>query len=179
MKNYAMAIDTKTCVGCGACVVGCKTENHVPEGLQRDWIVEEVEGKFPNLLMEIRSERCNHCLNPPCVTNCPTGASYVKKETNIVLVNPGKCTGCKACIAACPYDARFIMPEGYVSKCTFCTHRIERGLDPACASVCPTHSIVFGDMNNRLSYVSKLLKKRNHKTLIPQAGTNPKIFYLI
>lgn len=178
MKKYAMVIDTKTCVGCGACVVGCKTENSVPEGLQRDWIVEEVEGKFPNLLMEIRSERCNHCSNPPCVTYCPTGASYVYNETNIVLVNPRKCTGCKACVAACPYDARFIMPEGYVSKCTFCMHRIVKGLDPACSSVCPTHSIFFGDKNDPLSTVSNLLKKRKHKTLIPQAGTRPNIYYL-
>lgn len=178
MKKYAMVIDTKTCVGCGACVVACKTENRVPEGLHRDWIVEEVSGKFPHLQMEIRSERCNHCSNPPCVSNCPTGASFVKKGTNMVLLYPGKCTGCKACMAACPYNARFVMPEGYVSKCTFCNHRVEKGLSTACASVCPTHSIVFGDLNDPLSEASKRLKKRKYKTLIPEAGTKPNIYYL-
>ncbi|MBI4618752.1 MAG: 4Fe-4S dicluster domain-containing protein [Desulfobacterales bacterium] len=179
MKKYAMVIDTKTCVGCGDCVIACKTENRVPEGLHRDWIVEDVSGKFPNLNMEIRSERCNHCSNPPCVTYCPTGASYINRGTNIVLVNKSKCTGCKACIAACPYDARFIMPEGYVGKCTFCEHRVKKGLSPACASVCPTQSIDFGDVNESMSNVSKLLRKRKYKTLIPEAGTRPNVYYLI
>ncbi|RME81461.1 MAG: 4Fe-4S dicluster domain-containing protein, partial [Planctomycetota bacterium] len=86
MKRYAMVIDTLKCIGCGDCVVACKTENKVPQGFCRDWIVEEVTGTFPHLHMEYRSERCNHCLNPPCVHACPTGASHVKKGTNITLV---------------------------------------------------------------------------------------------
>lgn len=178
-KKYVMVIDTKTCVGCGACVVACKTENQVPEGLHRVWITEEVSGKLPNLQMEIRSERCNHCSDAPCVTNCPTGASHVREGSNIVAVDPGKCTGCKACMASCPYSARFVMPEGYVSKCTFCYHRVEKGLAPACASVCPTHSIVFGDLNDPTSEVAKLLKSRKNKRLVPQAGTDPNIYYLV
>lgn len=176
--KHAMVIDTTTCVGCGACVVACKTENNVPDGRHRVWIVEEVSGKFPNLQMEIRSERCNHCSDAPCVSNCPTGASYVKKDSNIVMVDPAKCTGCKACMAACPYNARYVTPQGHVSKCTFCSHRENKGLDSACASVCPTHSITFGNLNNPLSKVSRLLKKRKHKTLIPEAGTGPNIYYL-
>ncbi|MCK4765753.1 MAG: 4Fe-4S dicluster domain-containing protein [Candidatus Aminicenantes bacterium] len=178
-KKYGMVIDTKTCVGCGACVAACKTENRVPEGLHRVWIVEEVQGKFPTLQMEIRSERCNHCSNSPCVTNCPTGASYVQKGTNIIQVDPEKCTGCKACIAACPYNARFVTPAGYVSKCSFCNHRLEKDLETACASVCPTHSITTGDLTNPLSKAARLLKKRKSKTLIPEAGTKPNIHYLI
>ena len=66
-----MVIDTRRCVGCHDCVVACKTENDVPEGYSRDWIAEEVHGAFPTLQMEIRSERCNHCDNPPCVSCCP------------------------------------------------------------------------------------------------------------
>ncbi len=178
-KHYAMVIDTVLCVGCGACVIACKTENDVPEGLHRDWIVEEVSGKFPDLHMEIRSERCNHCSDAPCVDACPTGASHYEENSNIVKVTPGKCTGCKACMAACPYNARFVMPEGYISKCTFCDHRVEAGLTTACASVCPTHAINFGDLNNPLSTVSKLLKSRSYKTLIPEAGTKPNVYYLI
>ncbi len=178
-KKYAMVIDTKLCVGCGACVVACKTENEVPEGLHRDWVVEEVTGTFPDLFMEIRSERCNHCLNAPCIQSCPTGASHNKKGSNIVKVDPGKCTGCKACMASCPYNARFVMPEGYISKCTFCDHRVEQGLKPACGSVCPSHAIHFGDLNDRKSNVSKLLKSRKYKTNIPGAGTEPNVYYLI
>ncbi|MDZ7308564.1 MAG: 4Fe-4S binding protein, partial [candidate division KSB1 bacterium] len=107
MPRYAMVIDTKRCVGCADCVVACKTENNVPDGFCRDWIVQEVHGAFPNLQMEIRSERCNHCENAPCVRCCPTGASYIAAG-GIVLVNHDECTGCKACIASCPYDARFV-----------------------------------------------------------------------
>lgn len=178
-KRYGMAIDTKLCVGCGACVVACKTENGVPDEQHRDWIVQEVSGSYPDLAMEIRSERCNHCANAPCIDACPTGASHRKEGTNIVLVTPHRCTGCRACMAACPYDARFVMPDGYVSKCTFCDHRVAQGLDPACASVCPTRAIVFGDLNDPHSKVSVLLKKRKHKSLLPQAGTDPAIFYLV
>ena len=89
--------------------------------------------------MEIRSERCNHCDNPPCVTCCPTGASHVDQFGGVVLVTPEECIGCKACLASCPYDARFVHPDGYADKCTFCVHRVKEGLDPACVAVCPTH----------------------------------------
>ena len=177
MPRYAMVIDTKRCVGCADCVVACKTENNVPDGYCRDWIVEDVRGAFPNLQMEIRSERCNHCENPPCVRRCPTEASYVDTG-GIVLINHDECTGCKACIASCPYDARFVHPEGYVDKCTFCIHRVKEGLEPACVAVCPTKCMHFGDLEDPDSEVSKLLKVRHSHSLIPEAGTSPKVFYL-
>ena len=179
MTRYAMVIDTKTCIGCGDCVVACKTENKVPEGLNRDWIVEATSGTYPNLTTEFRSERCNHCSNPTCVTLCPTGASHLWKDTNIVLVEPSKCTGCKACIAACPYDARLVMhPDGYIDKCTFCHHRVEEGLDPACVSSCPTHCMHFGSLDDAGSIVSRLLKTRKHKVLHPETGNEPNVYYL-
>ncbi|MFC1556306.1 4Fe-4S dicluster domain-containing protein [candidate division KSB1 bacterium] len=177
MARYAMVIDTKKCVGCADCVVACKLENNVPDGLCRDWIVEEVNGAYPDLQMEIRSERCNHCENTPCVRVCPTGASY-QTDDLIVMVEKSKCTGCKACIASCPYDARYIHPDGHVEKCTFCIHRVKEGKDPACVDVCPTKCMIFGDLDDPQSEVAKLLKSRNYKTIIPEAGTKPKVFYL-
>lgn len=178
MARFGMVIDTTKCVGCMDCVVACKTENNVPEGYNRDWIVQAVNGTFPTLTMEIRSERCNHCDNPPCVSCCPTGASHVHDVGKVVLVTKEECIGCKACIASCPYDARFIHPEGYADKCTFCIHRVEKGLDPACVSVCPTHCMYFGDLDDPNSQVSKLLASRKHHSLLPEAGTQPRIFYL-
>ncbi len=172
-----MAIDTKRCVGCADCVVACQTENNVPIGYCRDWIVQDTSGVFPTLNLEIRSERCNHCDNSPCVRCCPTGASHYS-DGGIVLVNHDECTGCKACIAACPYDARFVHPEGYVDKCTFCIHRVREGQDPACVSVCPTHAMIFGDLDDPESEISKALQSRKHKTLIPEAGTAPQVYYL-
>lgn len=178
MARYGMAIDTRTCVGCMDCVVACKTENDVPEGFNRDWIAYESVGKFPTLHMEIRSERCNHCDNPPCVTCCPTGASHVDDVGRIVLVTHDECIGCKACLASCPYDARFINPKGYADKCTFCDHRVKEGKDPACVSVCPTHCFVFGDLDDPNSEISRVLASRKAHPLIPAAGTKPRLYYL-
>jgi len=126
-KRYAMAVDTLRCVGCSACVIACKEENGLPLANFRSWVVTETTGTFPNLAMEIRSERCEQCSDAACVTNCPTGASYVATG-GVVLVDHDLCTGCKACVAACPYDARSIHPDGYADKCTFCLHRVDKGL---------------------------------------------------
>lgn len=177
-KRYAMAMDTKRCVGCSACVIACKTENNVPAGFFRDWIEEEMTGEFPNLQMEIRSNRCQHCTNAPCVTACPTGASHIA-DGGVVLVDPKKCTGCKACITACPYNARFVHPEGYVDKCTFCVHRVSEGLKPACVTVCPTKSLTFGDRNDPNSEISKVLKSRKQKRLKEETGCDPNMFFLV
>jgi len=176
-KRYVMTMDTRKCVACQACVFACQAENDVPEGYARDWIVEEVRGRFPDLTAEIRSERCHHCTNPPCVTVCPTGASFVG-EGGIVSVTHDKCTGCKACVAACPYDARYVHPDGYVDKCTFCSHRVARGEDPACVSVCPTESLTFGDVLDPTSKVSELLASRRFRVLNESAGTQPNLFFL-
>ena len=173
-----MAIDTRKCVGCSDCVVACQTENNVPVGFCRDWVVEVVDGTYPNVSIELRSERCNHCNNSPCVRCCPTGASHFE-DGGIVVVNHNKCIGCGACIESCPYDARSSHPEGYVDKCTFCIHRVRQGSDPACVSVCPTKCMSFGNLNDPNSKIVNVLKNRKHKSLAPEAGTQPQIFYLL
>ena len=94
------------------------------------------------------------------------------------LIDVSKCIGCKACLAACPYGARFIHPDGYADKCTFCMHRVERGLAPACVDVCPTRCMHFGDLDDPESEVSRLVATRRHFVLKPDAGTRPRIFYL-
>ena len=178
MARLGMVIDTRQCVGCMDCVVACKTENDVPDGHCRDWINQRLEGRWPELRLTITSERCNHCDRPPCVTCCPTGARHVHDFGKVVLVDHDKCIGCKACLASCPYDARFVHPDGYADKCTFCIHRVERGELPACVSVCPTHAMHFGDLDDPQSDVSRLLASRRHFVLKPDAGTRPRVFYL-
>ncbi|HET9599046.1 MAG TPA: 4Fe-4S dicluster domain-containing protein [Anaeromyxobacteraceae bacterium] len=176
--RYAMAVDTRRCVGCNACVIACKTENALPEGGFRDWIAQETSGTFPALSMEIRSERCNHCSDATCVQACPTGASHVA-EGGVVAVTRRKCTGCKACIASCPYGARYVHPAGYVDKCTFCLHRVRRGQRPACAETCPTRSLTFGDLSDPESAVARLVRTRRHKVLLPERGNGPNVFFLL
>ncbi len=175
--RYAMAIDTNKCVGCSDCVVACQTENNVPHGYCRDWIVESVSGTYPNLDLEFRSERCNHCDNAPCVRCCPTGASHIE-QGGIVVVNHDECIGCGACIESCPYDARYPHPEGFVDKCTFCIHRVGKGQNPACVDVCPTSCLHFGDLDDPKSDVSMAIKNRSWKVLAPEAGTKPQLYFL-
>ncbi|MFO0567447.1 MAG: 4Fe-4S dicluster domain-containing protein [Polyangiaceae bacterium] len=177
MTRYAMTVDQKLCVTCNACVIACKNENQVPEGAARCWTVQVEKGSFPLLSLETRSERCNHCENAPCVTACPTGASHYE-DGGIVVVNPDKCVGCKACIVACPYEVRYMHPEGYVDKCTFCIHRVREGLAPACVTVCPTKALKFGDLDDPRSEVHQELQTRQHKVLKPEEDTRPRLFFL-
>lgn len=175
--RYGMAIEINKCVGCADCVVACQTENNVPIGYSRDWIMEKVEGHYPDLNLHFESQRCNHCIDTPCVRTCPTGASFVL-DGGIVRVTAVECIGCGACIESCPYDARFFHPDGYVDKCTFCEHRVKEGLNPACVSVCPTECMHFGDIDNPASAISKLIAARDDFTILPEAGTAPQVFYL-
>ncbi len=177
-KRYAMAVDTKKCVGCNACVIACKSENQVPLHYFRDWVEEELTGEYPHLFMEIRSQRCNQCSKPACVSVCPTGASRVA-EGGIVLVDKRKCIGCKACMAACPYNARFVHPSGYVDKCTFCIHRVKASRLPACVGICPTSSLTFGDINDAGSDISKTLKSRKYTVNRPDTGCKPNLYVLV
>jgi len=177
--RWAMAVDTATCVGCSACVIGCKEENGVAPGFTRDWVFTETRGRFPALAMTVRSERCNHCEDAPCVRACPTGSSHYGPGGTVQIYSP-KCSGCKACMAACPYDARHVDPRTKtVDKCSFCMHRLEAGLTTtSCVEICPTRSIVFGDMNDPDSDISRALATRDHYVLMPDAGTEPKHYYL-
>ena len=177
-KRYAMTMDVKRCVGCNACVLACKAENDLDENGFRDWIVTETRGLFPHLHQEIRSERCNHCDDAPCVDCCPTGASHVN-EGGIVLVDHDMCTGCKACMASCPYDARYIHAEGYADKCTFCLHREKKGQQPACVSICPTRALIFGDLADADSEISQVRRERKQKTLKTEMGLSPNIYFLL
>jgi Fe-S-cluster-containing dehydrogenase component len=172
-----MVIDGSRCVGCEACVVACKTENAVPDGQYRDWVVQETRGEFPALELLIQSQRCNHCTDAPCVANCPTGASHYRGD-GTVQVDRDACTGCRACIASCPYGARFVHPDGYVDKCTLCVHRLDRGEGTACQEVCPTSAIAVGDADDPVSLVSIRLHRGSAAVVTPEAGTRPNVHYV-
>jgi tetrathionate reductase subunit B len=181
-KRYAIVLDTRRCIECKACTVACKAENNVPLGREnyRNWVeAEPVRGKFPNLGQSFQPGGCMQCGNTPCNRVCPTHATYVNPD-GIVLVNPKKCIGCKYCMTACPYNARYYNEEtGAVDKCTFCIQRLAVGRLPACVETCPTKVRTFGDLNDPHSEVTRLLAKYPSRVLKPEMGTKPNLFYLI
>ena len=178
MARYAMAIDVDRCLACQACLVACKTENEVPDDRYRLKMREMVAGRFPDLVAEIRMEQCFHCEDPPCVPVCPTGATYQTDE-GLVLIDPDRCTGCKACVTACPYNARYVHPGGWVDKCSFCDHRLEVGLEPACVETCPTGARAFGDLDDPDSDVNRAIAAAGSSGVLrPSTGTEPRLFYL-
>ncbi|HYF79701.1 MAG TPA: 4Fe-4S dicluster domain-containing protein [Symbiobacteriaceae bacterium] len=177
-KRYVMVIDLRKCVTCHACTVVCKAENGVPAGFFRTWVEEADMGIYPNVTRIKLPRLCNHCTNAPCENVCPVKATY-KAEGGVVVVDEEKCIGCRYCIAACPYDARYINPEtGTADKCTFCLHRVEAGLEPACVSTCISHSRYFGDLNDPESVVSQLLRTNDFQVMRSDLGTAPSVFYI-
>ncbi|MBI1739159.1 MAG: 4Fe-4S dicluster domain-containing protein [Acidobacteria bacterium] len=198
---YGMGVDVDRCIGCGRCVDACKTENDVPREpfYFRTWVERYVvtpEGETlvdsPNGGMSgfppTHSEKgilrtffvpklCNHCDNPPCVQVCPVGATF-KTEDGVVLVDQEYCIGCRYCVQACPYGARFIDPRTRTAeKCTFCYHRLVRGLLPACVEVCPTGARVFGEIQQRSSPLVRFTRRHKIHTLKGHLNTKPKVYY--
>ncbi|HEY6805776.1 MAG TPA: 4Fe-4S dicluster domain-containing protein [Pyrinomonadaceae bacterium] len=175
--QWAKVIDHTRCIGCHACTTACKSENVVPISVTRTYVKHVDVGVFPQARRAHQVTRCNQCVHAPCVTACPTAAMF-KRTDGIVDFDKSICIGCKACMAACPYDAIFINPEDHsAEKCNFCAHRIDVGLEPACVVVCPTQAILIGDMNDESSYVAQIVGREPVAVRRPEKETLPKLFY--
>lgn len=202
MTRWGMVIDLARCVGCNACTVACKIENGTPADHYWARVYTEETGTFPDVKTTYVPALCNHCADAPCVTVCPTGASH-QRDDGIVLVEQDKCIGCRACMMACPYSNRFYLKkgelqtgyqgdartvfedakwqwftEGTVTKCTFCAHRVDDGLEPACVVTCPTDARIFGDLDDPESRPSTLIRDRNGLQPLAELGTNPSVYYV-
>ena len=175
--KWAKVIDHTRCIGCHACTTACKSENMVPLSVTRTYVKHVDIGEFPQTRRAHQVTRCNQCAYAPCVTACPTTAMF-KRADGIVDFDKSICIGCKACMAACPYDAIFINPEDHsAEKCNFCAHRIDVGLEPACVVVCPTEAILVGDMNDHNSKVAQIVNREPVSVRRPEKETLPKLFY--
>jgi Fe-S-cluster-containing dehydrogenase component len=175
--QWGKVIDQTRCIGCHACSTACKSENAVPLGVNRTYVKYVDIGQFPAARRAFQVTRCNQCDHPPCVTACPTSAMFRRKD-GIVDFDKEICIGCKACIAACPYDAIFINPDDHsAEKCNFCAHRLEVGLEPACVVVCPTEAILIGDLKDPESRVAKYVNRDVVAVRRPEKETLPKLFY--
>ena len=120
---------------------------------------------------------CNHCENPPCVQVCPVGATY-KTPDGVVLIDKNYCIGCRYCVQACPYGARYFNEETQTTdKCTWCYHRITKGLKPACVEVCPAKARIFGDLNDPASEINEFIRSHRVSVLKPWTGNGPHVFY--
>ncbi len=176
--HWAMVIDLRLCIGCQACTVACSLENQIPLGSFRTIVsaYETTRGGRPR--RAVLPRLCNHCEHPACVTVCPTKATS-KRPDGIVVVDNTVCVGCGYCIQACPYDARFINTSTRTAdKCTFCLHRLEAGLLPACVETCVSGARVFGDLGDPHSQVSQLLRQYPTQVLKKHMGTGPQVFYI-
>ena len=178
-KRYAFVIEVDRCIDCKACMVACEIENQVPLGHHRNWVEPApLQGVFPNLAQDTVPGNCMHCENPPCVEVCPTGASYQRAD-GLVLIDSTKCIGCKFCISACPYGARYFdETRGVVDKCSACVHRLDAGQPPACVETCVGGARHFGDLNDPESDVAKLYATGRARPFHPETGTGPKVFYI-
>ncbi len=198
---YGMGIQVDKCIGCGKCMEACKEENGVPKDPFhfRTWVERYIIKKDTTVVVqsidpriervsEIFSEKdvmrsffvpklCNQCDHPPCVQVCPVGATF-KTEDGVILVDANRCIGCRYCIQACPYGARYIHPEtDTADKCTFCYHRITKGLLPACVEVCPTQARIFGDIRSNASPLTRFRRMNKLHVLKPSLNTEPKVTY--
>jgi Fe-S-cluster-containing dehydrogenase component len=176
-QRWVKVLDQDRCIGCHACTTACKSENDVPLGVTRTFVKSVDVGTFPNVRRAFQVTRCNQCADAPCVTACPTQAMY-RREDGIVDFDKRICIGCKACMAACPYDAIFINPDDHsAEKCNLCAHRLDIGLEPACVTVCPTGAILVGDVNDPGSEVARIVDRTPVTVRRPEKGTRPGLFY--
>jgi len=178
VPNYGFVIDLKKCIGCHACTIACKAEHDIPVGVNRCWVKTVEKGRFPDAQRLFLPVLCNQCEDAPCMKICPTSALF-RRHDGIVDLHSDSCIGCKACMAACPYDQLFIDENTKTAeKCNFCANRIENRLEPACVSVCPTECRIFGDMDDPTTKVAQIIQREAFTVRKPEKGTGPKVFYL-
>lgn len=181
--HYSMVLRQDRCIDCKKCMIACVSANKVPDYGWRTQILKRDLASSLDQKWEFIPILCNQCNNPPCVRTCPTTATYKDKINGIVQMNNKKCIGCKSCIMACPYDARYYNEEkGAIDKCDFCFEsRLSRGINtPACVEACPSDVRVFGDLSDPASRVFQLVHQLQKPVWVLReyVGAKPNIFYM-
>jgi tetrathionate reductase subunit B len=182
----AFVIDIARCCGCYNCQIACKDE-HVDNAWlpyarpQPDtgqfWlkIRENVCGTVPKVKVHYIPELCNHCRKPACLEACPNNA-ISKRNDGLVIIEPERCNpngDCRACIAACPYQAIYFNEElRLAQKCTGCAHLLDNGYRlPRCIESCPTDAMKFGEEEELRNYIEGAI------VLKPATACGPRIYY--
>ena len=190
MATYGIVIDLTKCMRCRACMVACKTEHRIPTGKHggheyfRIAVLEYENGKYPEVERVFAPILCMQCQIAPCIDVCPIPGAVYRRTDGIVAVNRELCDGCRRCMKVCPYGAFYFDVENdVVDKCDFCTDRIDVGLEPACVAACMGRAMLFGDLDDPNSEISRLVKEDGVKPARPMWPEyfgrlfNPSVFY--
>lgn len=145
----------------------------------QNWInFSEVEtGTWPNVTAKFVYQPCMQCANAPCQA-ADTNNAVTTRPDGILLIDPTKSKGQRQVASACPYQRAYWNPaQSIVQKCTFCAHLVDKGGTPRCVEACPLSVIVFGDISDPNSAISKQITALNAKPLHPEYGTKPSVYY--
>ena len=202
---WCWVIDLRYCDGCRACTMACQQRHQLPE--EQTWIKvlsmkDSAGGTFS------MPSPCMMCEDPPCMYVCPVGATF-RTDEGLVLVDQDTCIGSRACMAACPYEARYFnwteptpvkrmpfpptpqMPvpqqKGTVGKCVLCADRLPHGELPACVSGCPMGVLYIGDLVTDVAVnglgttvvLSEFLRANDAVRFKEELGTNPRAYYIL
>lgn len=170
--KYAMIHDESKCNGCNLCATACRRVNKVPpEGTRLSIAHIPLSDNEQETQYHYFRQSCQHCDDAPCVSVCPTGASWHDTQHGIVRIKKNRCIGCSYCISACPYQIRYLNPATHVAdKCDFCYEsRQTKGYPPICVSVCPQNALLFGREDS--PQIQQWLRTHDHYIYqLPQAG---------
>jgi len=201
-RRWGMVIDLNKCsADCTACMDACRHENNVAYFGDKRWDVHWIRKvKIASKDAQEHEEKavpllCNHCDEPPCAQVCPVQATY-KRADGIVVVDHHRCIGCRYCMVACPYNARYFnyreneewpnkdypkRSHGVAESCNLCAHRLDEGREPACVEVCRARgngALHVGDLNDPASEFAQLISEQATRRLREELGTEPKVYYI-
>lgn len=182
-KKYGLIIDINRCTGCQSCVIACKAQNKTAVKKFNTKLIITEDGNYPDSRVVFTPVQCNQCDNPPCVPACPVKATF-KLPNGIVVTDWDKCQGIGACVAACPYGARFLDPRykgqagGKVDKCDFCLNRLEKGLQPACVEACSARARLFGEINAPEGEFAEYLRRTDLKRRKAELNIKTSVLYV-
>ncbi|WP_051185102.1 4Fe-4S dicluster domain-containing protein [Desulfatiglans anilini] len=176
--RLGLLVDLSRCIGCFACVVGCKNWHGLPAGdMGRMRLVDFTLGAYPDVNRWLVPVSCMHCEHPPCAAVCRFSACS-RGEDGIVRVDSERCTGCALCTLACPYGARFVRPDtGKADGCDFCRDRLAEGEAPLCVQACPGECLIFGDLDDEASEIRRRIEATGAESLLKRYRTRPRVFY--
>lgn len=183
MKQFAFVIDCDRCIGCKGCQVACKMQNTVALGPGRNKVCTiGPSGVFPELEMYFMTTMCQQCTEPACAEICPTGACWKDPDDGVIKIDRDRCIGCGSCMRACPYGAVKANKEMRIAdKCDLCAPLRAKGETPACVRNCSGSALMYGDLADPDSRVSRLLAATapEHIHTLRDAGTGPSVRYIL